>query len=43
MLSASYFVVKAALHKLTAEIELATPANERWFVNTADYNESGRV
>jgi hypothetical protein len=35
--------VKAALHKLAAEIELATPASERWCVNTEDYNESGRV
>ena len=39
----SYRVVKAALHKLAAEIELATPANEHWCVNTEDYNESGRV
>jgi hypothetical protein len=36
-------VVKAALHKLAAEIELATPASERWCVNIEDYNESGRV
>ena len=34
---------KAALHKLAAEIELATPASERWCVNTEDFNESGRV
>ena len=39
----SYRVVKAALHKLAAEIELATPASERWCVNTEDCNESGRV
>jgi hypothetical protein len=39
----SYRVVKAALHKLAAEIELATPAGERWCVNTEDFNESGRV
>ncbi|MCB9728214.1 MAG: hypothetical protein H6744_09770 [Deltaproteobacteria bacterium] len=39
----SYRVVKAALHKLTAEIELATPARERWCVNTEDCNECGRV
>jgi len=39
----SYRVVKAALHKLAAEIELATPARERWCVNTEDFNESGRV
>ncbi len=28
----SYRVVKATLHKLAAEIELATPASERWCV-----------
>jgi hypothetical protein len=39
----SYRVVKAALHRLAAEIELATPASERWCVNTEDFNESGRV
>jgi len=39
----SYRVVKAALHKLAAEIELATPASERWCVNTEDESESGRV
>ena len=39
----SYRVVKAALHKLAADVELATPANERWCVSTDDYNESGRV
>jgi hypothetical protein len=39
----SYRVVKAALHKLAADVELATPANERWCVNTEDFNESGRV
>ena len=38
-----YRVVKAALHKLAAEIELATPTNEGWGVVTEDYNESGRV
>ena len=36
-------VVKAALHKLAAEVELATPAGERWCVQVDDYNESGRV
>src|SRR5690606_35645304 len=41
--STSYRVVKAALHKLAAEIELATPASERWCVNTEDESESGRV
>ena len=39
----SYRVVKAALHKLAADVELATPANERWCVNTEEFNESGRV
>src|SRR5690606_15004618 len=39
----NYRVVKAALHKLAAEIELATPASERWCVSTEDFNESGRV
>lgn len=39
----SYRVVKAALHKLAADVELATPANERWCVTTEDFNESGRV
>ena len=39
----SYRVVKAALHKLAAEMELATPASERWCVNTEDESESGRV
>jgi len=39
----SHRVVKAALHKLAAEIELATPASERWCVNIEDFNESGRV
>lgn len=35
--------VKAALHKLAAEIELAAPASERRCVNTEDFNESGRA
>ena len=35
--------MKAALHKLAADVELATPAGERWCVNTEDFNESGRV
>jgi hypothetical protein len=39
----SHRVVKAALHKLAAEIELATPASESWCVNAEDYNERGRV
>ena len=39
----SYRVVKATLHKLAAEIELATPKGERWLVQTEDFNETGRV
>ena len=35
--------MKAALHKLAADVELATPASESWCVNTEDFNESGRV
>lgn len=35
--------MKAALHELAAEIELATPASERWLVQTEDFNETGRV
>ena len=35
--------MSAALHKLAVEIELATPASERWCVNTEDFHESGRV
>lgn len=39
----SFRVVKAALHKLAADVELATPASEGWCVNIEDSNESGRV
>jgi hypothetical protein len=39
----NYRVLKAALHKLAADVELATPASERWCVNTEDFNKSGRV
>lgn len=39
----SYRVVKAALHKLAADVEMATPASESWCVNFEDFNESGRV
>ena len=39
----SHRLVSAGLHKLAADVELATPANERWCVSTDDYNESGRV
>ena len=38
-----YRVVKAALHKLAAEVELATPTGESWCVQVDDYKESGRV
>jgi hypothetical protein len=41
--NASHRLVSAALHKLAAETELATPASERWCVNAEDLNESGRV
>ena len=30
----SYRIVKVALHKLATDVELATPANESWCVNT---------
>jgi hypothetical protein len=37
-------VVKAALLKLAADLELATPANESWLVNIEEYcDASGRV
>ncbi len=40
----SYRVVKAALHKLAADVELGTPANEGWCVNIEEYTDaSGRV
>ena len=36
--------LKAALHKLAADVELATPANERWIVQAEDfYDARGRV
>jgi len=36
--------IRAALHKLAADIELATPATEGWIVQTEDfYNDCGRV
>jgi hypothetical protein len=38
-----YRVVKAALYKLAADVELATPGSERWCVNIEDFNERGRV
>ncbi len=37
-------VVKAALLKLAADVELATPASEGWLVNIEEYSDaSGRV
>ena len=40
----SYRVVKAALHKLAADVELATPERERWIVQTESfYDARGRV
>lgn len=39
----SYRVVKAELHRLAAHVELATPANESWIVQTEDFKENGRV
>lgn len=40
----SHRVVKAALHTLAADVELATPANERWIVHTETYyDDRGRV
>jgi hypothetical protein len=36
--------VKAALHKLAAKVELATPERERWIVQTVSfYDARGRV
>lgn len=35
--------LRTALLTLAAEAELATPASERWCVNTEDESESGRV
>lgn len=43
MPSTNYRVVKAALHKLAADAELATPASERCCVNTENFNDSRRV
>jgi len=49
LLSIGYRVVKAALHKLPAAIELAagielaTPASERWCVNAEDFSKIGRA
>ncbi len=35
--------MKAALHKLAAEFELATLASDCWCVQVDDYNARGRV
>jgi len=41
---ASHRLVSAALHKLAAEVELATPERERWIVQTESFYASrGRV
>jgi hypothetical protein len=32
-----------AMHRIVAEVELATPASERRLVQTDDFNETGRV
>jgi len=40
----SHRVVNAALHRLAAEVELATPSRERWLVQTETLaNGRGRV
>jgi len=41
--STGYRVVKVALHKLAAGIELATPASERPCVSDEDFNKIGCV
>jgi len=38
-----YRIVKAALHNLAAEVELATPSGENWIVTAEDHHENGRV
>jgi hypothetical protein len=38
-----YRVMKATLHKLAAELELATPETERWCVQAEDYYDGGRI
>lgn len=35
--------MKAALNKLAAEMELVTPASERWLVQIEDFKRTGRV
>ena len=40
----SHRLVSAALHKLAADVELATPERERWIVQTESFYEArGRV
>jgi hypothetical protein len=40
----SHRLVRAALHKLAADVELATPERERWIVQTESfYDARGRV
>jgi hypothetical protein len=40
----SHRLVSAALHKLAADVELATPERERWLVQTESFNDArGRV
>ena len=42
--STNHRLVSAALHKLAAEVELATPERERWVVQTESfYDARGRV
>jgi hypothetical protein len=38
-----YRAVKATCYKIAAEIEMATPAGEKWSVQIDAYNETGRV
>jgi len=41
---ANHRLVSAALHKLAADVELATPERERWIVQTESfYDARGRV
>ncbi len=41
---ASHRLVNAAIHKLAADLELATPERERWIVQTESfYDARGRV
>ena len=43
-LSTSHRLASAALHKLAADVKLATPERERWIVQTESfYDARGRV